>query len=117
MNGNGPPVRGERLYRWLLRLYPRAFRERYADDMVAFYRERLITDSSAGVRLAPVWARLLPDLIASACAERFATHFATHFAPSLERRRMSALAPQMPLHRPEDSMSILQQDIRFALRG
>jgi len=35
-----PRARGERLYRMLLRLYPRAFRTRYMGDMIAFYRER-----------------------------------------------------------------------------
>jgi hypothetical protein len=61
------------LYRLLLRIYPRRFRARYAADMIAFYRERLTADEeSPRSRLIPIWLQLVPDLIASALAERFA---------------------------------------------
>ncbi len=102
-----PTVRGERLYRALLRLYPPRFRGRYADDMVEFYRDRV--DGEAGVRrLARVWLSVVPDLIATAAAEWGAVALG----------RSSPVAPVATgaAQRPEESMSIFYQDIRFALR-
>jgi putative ABC transport system permease protein len=96
------PVRGERTYRALLRLYPRHFRERYGDDMLAFYRERVYAGR------AP-WLEVFPDLIVSALAERFAwLHRDLTRAPSVVRTYSR--------HR-ESSMSILRQDLSYALRG
>ena len=46
---------GERLFRLLLRAYPRGFRERYAEDLVAFR----------------IWTATLRDLARVATAERF----------------------------------------------
>lgn len=100
-------VRGERLYRLLLRLYPAEFRHRYGNDMLAFYRERVTADSSSPPRLALIWARVFPDLLISAVAERFGG-----------QSRGRAMVASSPLPQPpEESMSILQQDVRFALRG
>jgi hypothetical protein len=100
---------GERLYRWLLRLYPRRFRDRYSGDMLAFYRERVKRDAPSNVGLAAIWVRLLPDLLISACAERIA------IVPI--GNRSSAGTGQSSTLPPEEPMSILLQDIRFALRG
>ncbi len=100
---------GERLYRWLLRLYPRRFRDRYASDMLAFYRERVTRDASSPGGFAAMWARLLPDLLISACAERLA------IAPVGDRA--SAAPGHSPTLPPEEPMSIFLQDVRFALRG
>ena len=97
-------ARGERMYRSLLRLYPREFRRRYGDDMVAFYRERIAADASS-VRFAAIWARLVPDLLASAFAERIAAGASSY------------TTTHQSTHPPEEPMSILVQDIRFALRG
>src|SRR4051812_25984690 len=89
-------VAGERLYRLLLRLYPRHFRDRYAEDMLAFYRERV----HAGT--AP-WLEVFPDLILSAVAERFAwIHRDLTRAPSIVRTYS---------HHRGSSMSILRQDL------
>jgi hypothetical protein len=98
---------GERLYRWLLRLYPRRFRDRYSGDMLAFYRERVKRDAQSNVGLATIWARLLPDLLISACAERIAI-------AAIGNRSRPGHSSTLP---PEEPMSILLQDIRFALRG
>ena len=38
----------ERLYRWVLRVHPRAFRERYEADLIECYREGLRTSLSRG---------------------------------------------------------------------
>ena len=99
---------GERLYRWLLRLYPRRFRDRYAGDMLAFYRERVNRDAPSQCWTRPIWARLLPGLLISACAERIAI--------ASVGDRLSAGAGQSSTLPPEEPMSILLQDSasRFA---
>jgi len=50
----------EQLYSLLLRLYPRAFRERYADEMLRVFRDRLGDE-----RPARVWLDVLADAIVS----------------------------------------------------
>ena len=55
-----------RAVRWLLRLYPRAYRERYGAEMEAFHRE----DRAAGAGGAGYWARLLVDHVRAAAAVR-----------------------------------------------
>lgn len=98
-------VRGELLYRLLLYVYPRAFRRQYAADMIAFYRDR----AQGRVSLLSIWLQLLPDLFATAFAERFAwLHRDLEPAPSIARRYT---------HRREDTMSILLQDIHYGLRA
>src|SRR5204863_6996463 len=109
MSAPSTGVRGERLYRALLRLYPREFRDRYSSDMLAFYRERIQHDAPSRAQFAAIWSRLLPDLLLSACAERMT--FAFMGGRSVAKRTQAATFP------PEEPMSILQQDVRFALRG
>jgi predicted permease len=103
-------VRGERLYRMLLRLYPRAFRARYTGDMIAFYRERVrASEGETSSRVFAIWLQLVPDLLASALAERFAwLHRDAEAAPVLVRQYA---------RRREDTMSILRQDSSYALRS
>jgi putative ABC transport system permease protein len=102
-------MRGERVYRALLALYPSPFRDRYADEMAEFYRDRVRAQPKSAGALSRMWARLIPDLIVSALAERAA------FLADHTRYRFPTLDPH--IRRPEESMSILQQDIRYALRG
>jgi putative ABC transport system permease protein len=101
------PAPGERLYRLLLRAYPRRFRQRYLADMIAFYRERV--NSVHGRVFAAIWLQLIPDLIASALAERFAwLHRENDPAPRVVRDYAV---------RREDTMSILRQDVSYAFRA
>jgi len=109
MSAPSASVAGERLYRSLLRLYPRRFRDRYSSDMLAFYRERIQHDAPSRARFAAIWVRLVPDLLLSAFAERVT------FASA--GRRVVAQQTQTATLPPEEPMSILQQDVRFALRG
>jgi len=104
------PVRGERLYRVLLRIYPRDFRTRYSADMIAFYRERVNGHERASrARRLSIWLQLVPDLLASALAERFAwLHRDLDPAPRLVRHYAN---------RREETMSILHQDVGYALRA
>ena len=102
-------ARAEWLYKALLRLYPKPFRDRYAADMIGFYRERVSDGPKSNRRLVSIWTRLLPDLIASAMAERAASIAGR--APVRANHPVHAGLP------PEESMSILSQDLRFAIRG
>ena len=100
---------GESVYRILLRAYPRAFRDRYARDMLDFYRERIADAERGAAGVARVWWQLLPDMLASAMAERLAwLHDETDRATSIDRHYST---------RREHPMSILHQDVRYAIRG
>jgi putative ABC transport system permease protein len=100
---------GERVFRALLYAYPREFRRRYASDMLEFYRERIAMTGGSPRGVAAAWLHVVPDLLVSALAERFASlHRELDPAPKVV---------QQFAHRREDHMSILLQDIRYALRG
>ena len=56
---------GERVYRRLLRLYPRDFSDDYADEMTHLYRDRV-----RGEGAASVWLALVADLARTAPREQ-----------------------------------------------
>ena len=59
-----------RLYRVLLRLYPTAFRTRFADEMVQQLGDQLRDAGRAPGGVASVWFRTLGDLLVTAASER-----------------------------------------------
>ena len=59
---------GERVYRRLLRLYPRDFADDYADEMTRLYRDRV-----RGEGPASVWLALLADLACTAPRDQIST--------------------------------------------
>jgi predicted permease len=59
--------RSERLYRWLLRLYPRDFREEYAEEMSLLFRDR------SAVGQGRLWLQVLGDLVFHAPREHWST--------------------------------------------
>jgi putative ABC transport system permease protein len=59
---------GERVYRRLLRLYPRDFSEDYGDEMAGLYRDRV-----RGEGATSVWLALLADLARTAPKEQGST--------------------------------------------
>jgi putative ABC transport system permease protein len=59
---------GERVYRRLLRLYPRDFSDEYADEMTRLYRDRV-----RGEGPTSVWLALLADLARTAPKEQMST--------------------------------------------
>jgi len=62
---------GEHAYRLLLRLYPRAFRERYGAELLELYRHRRAQTAQDGVGGMPrFWLRLLRDTLGTAWRER-----------------------------------------------
>src|SRR5262245_53269949 len=59
---------GERVYRRLLRLYPRDFSDDYTGEMSRLYRDRVRTEGAAGV-----WLALVADLARTAPREQLST--------------------------------------------
>lgn len=55
------PSHSLKLYRWLLKFYPSAFREEYAIEMESAFRDEL-AEASGVFALAALWGRLLVDL-------------------------------------------------------
>lgn len=113
----GRPHGGERLFRLALRALPRAFREEYGEELLAFHRERLReTDGRPWFR-AKVWGSAIRDLAQGALLE-----WAREARRRLGGGRAMAPAPVEPLARPVPpgaavALDLLLQDLRFATRG
>ncbi len=84
----------ERLCRWILRLYPRDFRERFGDEMLATARS--LDEQQPGM-LTNI--RALVDFVTGAIA--------LHLEPT----------PQSTNHQESSRMESFLQDLRFAARG
>jgi len=94
--------RSDRLYRFLLRLFPAGFREEYGEDVVQLFRDRRAELAGSRRRTRAVfWIRTLGDLILEASAER---------AQSMVRGRMKARK------RGSGMFDALRQDVAYALR-
>jgi len=93
---------------WLLRLYPRRFRDRYGADMTASLAARLDEARRAGpAAVGGFWARTIADLARTAVAERW--------RPSLDAD--ARVARHVVAVRPRGGpMTSLLQDARYALR-
>ena len=63
---------GERLFAWLVRLYPRQFRDRYGDDLLAFFRQDREHPKygSGPTRSLSFWAATTRDLMRAAWQAR-----------------------------------------------
>ena len=60
-----------RFYKQLLRVYPRAFRERFEAEMLALFAERAAAADRTPAGAAVFWRAILGDLLRSAARERF----------------------------------------------
>ena len=62
----------QRVYRSLLRAYPRELRDEYGDEMVRCFRDlcRDALKNGGGLGLAALWARTLPEWLSTALKER-----------------------------------------------
>ena len=58
----------ERVYRWLLVVYPRDFRREFRDPMAQLFRDRMLRDGN-GIQGLIVWIQMLRDLVGSAFKE------------------------------------------------
>ena len=65
-----------RVYRWLIRFYPAAFRERFGDEMVQLFGDerRAVGSNGAKGGIAGLWWRTLVDLAITAGSERLDAH-------------------------------------------
>src|SRR5437868_7607245 len=64
---HNPTALGERLFRALLIVYPRAFRARFTEEMVEFFRERRVEQYRNGARGAiRLWLHLIADIAVNA---------------------------------------------------
>src|SRR5687767_6555210 len=104
---------GDRLYRLLLHLYPRAFRDRFADDMTDFFRDRrrAAARHRGALGVAGVWLRGIIDVVTGAWLERMdsrVTYVRDAWAQSTD--------PSLDV-RSENMLATLMADVRYALRG
>src|SRR4030095_12214787 len=104
----------DRLYRLLLRLYPREVRERFGGDMTDFFRDRRLAAHGA-LGVARVWWSAVADIVRIAALERF----------DVSARRMRAIREGITTDtaritldsRDEDMFATLMGDLRYAIRG
>ncbi|HEU4995094.1 MAG TPA: ABC transporter permease [Gemmatimonadaceae bacterium] len=105
------PARGERLFRALLLLYPRSFRDRFMDEMLEFFRARCdeARKQRGAYGLARLWMHLVADIAVNAPLQHVRAFRST------SARELPWASPFYP----EEShpMDVLRQDIRYALRS
>jgi putative ABC transport system permease protein len=109
---------GERGFTALLLLYPRDFRERFGDEMLAFFRARRAEARHRhGARgTLRLWRHLVIDILLSAPVERIRAF--TDARPPVGENVAAADVPwSSPFYLDrEESMDALWQDLRFAMR-
>jgi predicted permease len=113
-----PRTRGEWIYRALLRVYPREFRDEFGDAMVEFFRDRDTAARRTG-RLSTLrlWWRVALDLLRNALPARVDA-IGRSLRRRREYRRAPVTTPSLGRLRQEDRMlGTVLQDLRFALRG
>src|SRR5437763_4744130 len=108
---------GERVFRALLLLYPQSFRQRFGDEMVAFFRARRTEarHASGVTSTIRLWRHLVFDITLTAPLERWRARNSS--TEELEEGVHSDVPWSSPFYlEREDSMDALRQDLRFALR-
>lgn len=101
-----------RLYRALLVMLPRAFREQYGSDLVSAFADERREPRYAGFRgSVAFWIYALGDLLASAARQR--TRQAVHSLRALS----GGGTPRLPPYSKRTHMDTLLQDVRYALRN
>jgi len=85
---------GDRLYRLLLRLYPREFRESYGRAMLDFHRDHIRAARAGGESLALLWLTTVADALVSATGEWL-----------------------RPFISGDSMLDTIGQDLRYAVRG
>ena len=99
---------GERFYRALLWAYPRQFRERYHNELIAFFRDerRHARYQRPGIGFLLFWLKTTIDLTRSSFRQRLYVSSPTYVLElSPERRTMG------------DKMQSVLQDVGYALRS
>jgi putative ABC transport system permease protein len=93
----------ERLYRALLRAYPRDFRDEFGDAMIEFHRDRLAQARTEPLGVARVWLHVFGDLLRNALPARL--------------EALTASISHINVRKEDLMLSSIMQDIRFAVRG
>jgi putative ABC transport system permease protein len=106
----------ERVFRALLLVYPRAFRARFTEEMVDFFRERRVEQYRNGLRgTIRLWLHLLADIAINApVLHLHAMAARRHDLRPATSRDVPWSSPEYPEEtRP---MATLLQDVRYAAR-
>ena len=102
---------GERAFRALITCYPKAFRERFGEEMVDFFHARRMEQRQRGATGVRLWAHLVADVALSAPVQHVRALTRPH---RVVERDIAWSSPGYP---PEVShMETLMQDIRYAAR-
>jgi predicted permease len=109
----------ERLYRALLHVYPRDFRDEFGDAMMEFHRDRLAhaRREAALLGTARVWVHVAADLLRNALPARVESIRRRIRKHADERAALRATPSLMHVTKEDLMLSSVIQDLRFALRG
>src|SRR5687768_10623392 len=101
---------GEWVFRGLLLLYPRSFRERFLDEIVEFFHDRRSEQRHRnGARgIVRLWLHVVADIVVSAPMQHVRALRAT------SARELPWASPEYPEE--THTMDTLRQDLRYALR-
>ena len=120
MTGPDPRSIADRIYRVLLGMYPREFRQRFGPDMVDFFRDRrrAARQTAGTLGVVRVWLHAIADVLGVASLERLdALDRSVRAArESLSSGRVLSSVTTID-SRNEDMLSTLAADLRYALRG
>jgi len=97
------------VWRALVRLMPREFRDRYGVSVALFHRDRLAEAVRLGEPAHRVWRRAVADLLASVAIEWWRT--------AVGQRTEISVVPLSPRLAAEDRMSIMAQETAQAVRS
>jgi hypothetical protein len=78
------PDLSERIYRWLLRLYPQRFRQEYSEPMLQLFRDRLRNERSAFERIR-LWLGVICDLVLSIPREHLRRPATLNLTPNTDQ--------------------------------
>jgi putative ABC transport system permease protein len=114
----------ERIFRALLRLYPRDFRERFGDEMVEFFHERRLEHDRQGRSMLRLWMHLITDVALSAPMMRLrvAPQHESETALATDASSAPIRGPRVPWSEPEypaetRPMQTLWQDLKYGARA
>jgi hypothetical protein len=101
-----------RALRWLLHLFPAAFRERYEDEVLEILqaRSRDVRRRQGWIGFGRMWLYQSFDLFRAAWSER------THARPRVSGPRSPRIAPKRRHLRGESLLATVRQDIKFGIR-
>jgi putative ABC transport system permease protein len=100
------PSTGDRIYAFLLRLYPRSFRERYGSAMREFHRDRMRARTERRGSHTALWFAVIIDALRSAASEH------------LRALALRVRAPRLISHQhKERAMRLVLQDLTYAVRS